>query len=722
MNFRSRVTAGSVPATSKRFAAWMGLPALGLCMLGANEPIAQVSQEANDGRSPIPEITVIERRISAGYRARESQVGLGFDVDTLRLPQSVNVITAEMLADQKPMTLSDAVRNTSGVGAARNSVEPFNSFKLRGFDVSESITDGIRNTNALNIQAGGLANLERIEVLRGPGGAVYGLSSPGGVINLVSKRPLPEQRFAGAVSVGSFDHRQIEADLSGPLSANGSLGYRLVGQYEDRDSFVDFVGVESWQIAPTLQWTHDSGTTLRYHGDWRRREGLRYISLPLQGTLVETGDLDLKRSLFTGEPGQGDTVTKSQIHTLILEREGEGRNLSRLYGRLTSTDFDQPSVAPVAVLDDGRTLTRRFNQFIEDQEERVIGGLVVREFSAFGMQHAVAAGTDYAEWTYDSEFIRGAVGPLDLLNPVYGSPIDILFVLAESRDEFEQMGGYLQNYITVGDNVNVLLGVRWDRLVNRTEDLRFNTSGKSTDKQWSPRLGLSWEPLPGVAPYLSYSRTFIAGPSFGFVRSPDGSPFGPQRGSQWEAGVKFDFFDNLSSGIAVFEIEQSNVPTVDPEDPFFRVPTGKQRSRGIEWSGTWEPGEGLGLLWSYAYIDAEVTRDNVIPSGSRLDNVPKHTGRLWARYAKPIGGDWTAGLTAGVLRSSAAPIGIGSPLDVSSFTVLEGGAFVSRGSLIAEVKVDNLTDRDYLLRGAFGGAGVVPGDARRVIFSLGWRP
>lgn len=675
-----------------------------------------------DEKETVEEISVVGQRLDAGYISRQSQVGLGFASDPLKVPQSVQVITRRMLEDQKPMTLADIVRNTSGTGGPRNSIEPFNGFKLRGFSVTESATDGIRNTNSLNIQSGGLVNVEQVEILRGPGGALYGLGSPGGVVNIVTRKPLSEFRAAGSVRVGNFDSRQVEADLTGPLTKEGDLAYRLIAEYGDRDSFVDFVGVENWQIAPSLQWSNDSGLSLRYQGDWRRREGLRYISLPVQGTLTGTDQFELPRSLYTGEPDQGDTVTKSRIHTFTLEQEGDDGAISRLYGRFTHTSYDQPSVAPANVAADGRTLNRRFNRFVEEQDEWIIGGLLVREIDAFGLQHKIAIGADYAEWSYDSEFLRGTVGPLDLLQPVYGSPITNLFTLANSRDEFEQLGGFIQDYISIGDNINLLLGVRWDRLVNRTFGLRFNTEGKSTDSQLSPRAGLSWEVVDGVAPYVSYSETFVAGPNFGFVRSPDGDPFGPQDGRQWEVGVKFDLFNTLTATVALFDIEQSNVPTVDPNDPAFRVPTGEQRSRGFEVSGAWAPGQGLDIMGSYAYTDAEVTEDTNIPSGSQLDNVPKHTARLLARYARELDHNWTAGISGGLVYSSSARIAIGSNFKVPDYTVLEAGLFVSRGPLIAELKVDNLTNNDYFLRGAFGGNGVIPGDARRIVFSVGWRP
>ncbi|MEO1079238.1 MAG: TonB-dependent siderophore receptor [Pseudomonadota bacterium] len=683
-----------------------------------------VSAQPQSATNPdqMEEVLVVAERLQAGYLERQAEVGLGFPADISRIPQSIQVVNKRLLDDLNPATLSDIVSVAGGVSSPRNSIEPFSSFKMRGFAVRQTVVDGIRNTNSLNIQAEGLASFEQVEVLRGPGGAVFGLSSPGGVVNIVTKKPLSTRRVEASIGIGNFSNRQVAVDVTGPLNTEGSLRGRIVGAYEDRDSFVDFVSVTRAQFNPSIEWEHASGTVLRYQGDYRDREGLRYISLPLEGTLINTDAFELPYSLFTGEPGQGDTESEAWVHTLVAEKRSDGPDLARFYVRYTDTEYNQPSVAAASVDDDGRTLNRRFNQFIEAQEEIIVGAQFVKKLSIGGISPVISAGIDYAEWTYDSEFFRGTVAPLDLLEPEYGAPIDDIFLLASSSDQFEQVGGYLQSVIELDEGVTILIGARVDRLDNTTGDLSFTSSVSSSDTEFSPRFGASWEVTPGVVPYVSYSETFESNPNFGFVRSPDGSPFGPQTGRQWEAGVKLAAVANFTSTLALFEIEQSNVLTPDPSDPFFRVPTGEQRSRGIELLNTWQPIENLTLLANYAYTDAEVTKDNVIESGTPLDNVPEHTGRVWVRYARELGDSWIGGITAGWTHNASAFIGIGSDLKVPSYDVFEFGAFVRRGAIQLDLKVDNLTDEDYLLRGGFGGNGVIPGDQRRVLATLAWNP
>lgn len=714
------VSTTGIKTTRKRPPRLLAHAAIGLSLVLLNPHV--LLAQTGGGAEELEEIVVIGERLSAGYVEQQAEVGFGFPADISRIPQSIQVVNSRLLEDLNPDTLSDIVSVAGGTSAPRNSVEPFSSFKLRGFTVSQTVVDGIRNTNSLNIQAEGLASFEQVEVLRGPGGAVYGLSSPGGVINIVTKKPLSTARVEASVGVGNFDQRQAMIDLTGPLTSDGNLRARLVAAYEDRESFVDFVSVERAQFNPSVEWEHSSGVVLRYQADYRERSGLRYISLPLAGTLLNTDVFELPYSLFTGEPGQGDTESDSWVHTLVAERDAEGPNLQRFYVRYTDASFDQPSVAPANVADDGQTLNRRFNRFVEDQEETVVGAQIVRELTLGRFKPVISAGIDYAEWTYNSDFLRGSVAPLDLLNPVYGAPVDGVFVLASSRDRFEQLGGYLQGVVELGADVTLLMGLRVDQLDNVTESLARDSSGSSKDTETTPRLGLSWAVAPGVVTYASYAETFEANPNFGFVRAPDGAPFGPQTGRQWEVGVKLASLAGLTSTIALFDIELSNVLTPDPADPFFRLPTGEQRSRGIELLNTWQPAENFTLIANYAYTDAEVTKDNVIVSGTPLANVSEHSGRIWARYAQELGEDWIGGLTGGWTYNSSAFIGIGSDLQVPSYDVFELGAFARRGPFQLDLKVDNLSDERYLLRGAFGGSGVVPGDERRVLLTLAWRP
>jgi len=718
MSFRHLHNAGSPAGTSLRLTQacfTFVLTGMSTFQLEAQTP------PLPDTAIALPGITITAGRSGVGYVEASADVGLGFPAELRRIPQSVHVLSNSMLREQLPVTLSDVVRNTGGVSAARSSVETFRSFKLRGFNIGETVVDGMRNTGSLNIQAEGLANIDRVEILRGPGGAVFGLGSPGGVVNIVTKRPEAFSRQEFSIRVGNHSHIQTLVDLTGPLGERERVRYRVIGSYGQRDSHIDFVSPQGWQLAPSLEVDLTSDLTLRYQLDWRENEVLRYISHPFVGTVTQSGPLSHPRSLFTGEPGQGLTVSSGQQHTLVLERGTEDEGRDRLYVRRNASDYDQPSVAPVAVQADGRTLNRRFNHFIEAEEETVLGGTSYRRFTLGEMVHTLSAGFDISRWTYESEFLRGGMAPLDLGNPVYGAQPTGILQLAHSHDRFSQVGFHLQNAFAPHSDVVILIGGRMDRLTMQTGNLPAEGDPNETSvTEFSPRAGVSWEVRRGVVPFASFSRSFLASPAFGFVRSRDGAPFPPQGGEQWEAGVRFDVRNQLLITIAGYQLSRTNVPTADPSDPSFSVLTGLQRSRGFEVLGSYEPSTSVSLFGSYAYTDARVVEDTNIPADTRLDNVPYHSGRIWTRVGLVSGHQGSAGLNLGANYSSSVLAALNADPVVPGFTTLDAGAFASRGQWTAQLTVSNVTDEYYFLRGAFGGSGVIPGDGRRIITALTW--
>jgi iron complex outermembrane receptor protein len=669
----------------------------------------------------LPGVRVTSGASATDFVERTSDVGLGFPAELRKVPQSVHVISRRLIEEQRPVSLSEIVRNTSGVSASRNAVEVFRSFKLRGFNMLESVTDGIRNTSSLNIQTDGMANIERVEVLRGPGGAVFGLGSPGGVINIVTKKPQAKASQELQLGTGNFGYVQRQVDATGPLTPGGSLRYRLTGAYEQRNSYIDFVAPRSAQIAPTVDWQITDRLLLRYQGDWRERSQLRYVSIPFQGTIAPGAGQRLPRSLFTGEPDQGLTENRGLLQTVMLEQQRGEAGKARLYVRLNNNTFDQPSVAPRDVLADGRTQRRRFNEFLEDENERVVGAQWVGRATLGTTAHTLSTGAELSNWDYDSKFNRATIGNLDLLSPVYGSKPTGQFVLEDSRDEFLMRGAYLQDAIAVTERLTVLAGLRFDQLTNRTQSRVSNTSGESTDQQWSPRFGVSYEVGDAFIPFVSYSRNFFPNFNSGALPARDKEPLGPQRGEQWEAGIKSDIAGRAMLTLSAFRLDRDNVPIADPTDPAFQISGGLQRSRGVEAFASVNATDALSFLASYAYTDARVVRDSRLAAGTLLDNVPFNSARVWTRWSTTVDG-WTARVSAGISYSGAVRTSIATAtvpaLVVPDFGVVDGSAGVERGRVGLDVVVQNVGDRYYFLRGAFGATGVVPGDARRVLLTV----
>lgn len=654
--------------------------------------------------------------LTAGV-GRIADVGMGFSTDVGRIPQSVYVISKQLLFEQQPSTLSEIVRNIPGVSAARVTAETFRGFKLRGFPVTETVTDGIRNTGSLNIQPDGLASLERVEVMTGPSGAIFGQAGGGGgAVNLVTKKPLSVRRYEATFGAGESGLLNGTVDAGGPLTSGKSLRYRLVGGYDERQSVIDFVEPKAFQVAPSLEWTRGV-TSVLYQLDWREREQIRFHSLPFVGTLVGRSHVQVERDLFTGEPAQGLTKNHGLQQTVQLRRIIGQKTLARVYARLTANSYFQPSVTPRTIQADSVHLNRRFTLFDDAEDEIVAGAQIARRDTLAGAEHVITVGADASRWEYNSRLSFGTVAAIDLANPVYGSPISNVNLIDDTGDRWTNTGAFVQDLIALTPSVTLLAGVRADRLTNFTQSRVSNTSGDLTRVSVSPRVGATWEIRPGTVAFASYSRGFIANPFAGSLPSPEGTPFEPQRSIGYETGVKLDLPGSALLGASLFQLDRTNVPTADPDDATRQVTTGEQRTRGAELALAWEPTSFSSVLANYARTSALLVRDNTFTPGNRIENVPENTARLWGKVEKPFGAGAALGATFGLTYASDVAATLANTIFVPGYTVLDAGLVLrtSRGDV--QLLVQNLTDRHYYARGAFGGIGVIPGEARRIMLS-----
>jgi iron complex outermembrane receptor protein len=257
---------------------------------------------------------LIERLLVVGrdYRVTATEAATKTDTPLIRVPQSVQVIPDQIIADQRPLILSDALRNVSGVSSLRNSAEVFRSFNVRGFSLLDVSVDGLRNTYGLDAQPDAVANIDRLEVLKGPAAALYGRSGLGGTVNVMTKSPQRARQASIALSTGSWGLIEPTIDVTGAANDSGSIRARAIVDYENRDTPIDHVSVERLQVAPSMEWDVTSRTMLQVKTDYRRREGIRFVALPSYGTVIGLSDLRLPYNLFIGEPGAGPTKSHSR--------------------------------------------------------------------------------------------------------------------------------------------------------------------------------------------------------------------------------------------------------------------------------------------------------------------------------------------------------------------------------------------------------------------------
>ena len=655
--------------------------------------------------------------VGRDYRVMRTTSATRTDTPIIRTPQSIQVVNAQIIADQRPLILSDALRNVSGISSLRNSAEVFRSFNIRGFTALDMSVDGLRQTYGLDVQPDAVAHIDRLEVLKGPSAALYGRGSLGGTLNVVTKSPQRGRATTVSLSTGSGGLLQPTIDVTGAINPSGSVRARAIVDYENRDTPIDFVGVERLHVAPAIEFDVSPRTLLQVKSDYRRREGLRFVALPAYGTVLGLDDLRLPYDLFIGEPGAGPTESSSwQTTTRIDHAISSTWKLSGA-ARWTDVTLDMPSVGPRALQPDARTLTRRYTRFDDTERELTFDGWATGSVMLGGLTHQIVVGSDWSRFEYESRFSSGGVASIDISRPMYGLPITGVFLLDHTIDRISGGGLYLQDQIGIGSRADVLVGARYDRVVKRRSYILNDRVAARSDDAVSPRVGVSFMVRNGVALFGSYGEGLV-GVADG-TANQTGTPFRAQQGHQWEGGVKVDLAGGMVLTAAIFDLTRDGVLVTDPVDPVFQIQTGQQASQGLELDASWQSARGVSLIGSYTYVDAAVTRDTTIPVGNILMNVPRHAGRVWGKYVLPAASPTGIfAVAAGLTAQGEQQANVTNTLAIPASWVGDLGLFWEKGRVGAQLNVVNLFDRKYAARGAFGGTGIIPGDGRRIVLTL----
>ena len=345
---------------------------------------------------------------------------------------------------------------------------------------------------------------------------------------------------------------------------------------------------------------------------------------------------------------------------------------------------------------DGRTLTRQANQSDDRQENFSVQTEVVGDFNTGSIEHNLLFGIEYSRYKFAYDFVNSAINPIDIFDPVYGAePSGFRPSFAEEYGT-RSVGVYLQDLIYLTPNLITLLGGRFDWSDSFYRD-RFtgDTLSETSDNNFSPRLGLVYQPHEDTSLYFSWANSFVP-TTFG-GRSRTGEAFEPEQGEQFEVGIKQNFFDDrLSANLAFYHLTRQNVSTTDPVDPNFRIQAGEQTSRGIEFDVSGEVLPGWNVIATYAHTDAFVSRDNTLPVGDRLVGIPRNTASLWSTYVIQSGDLQGLGFGLGLVwvgeREARLP---NNDVELPAYFRTDASLFYRRDNYEAAISVKNLFDERY---------------------------
>ncbi|HHU8311984.1 TPA: ferrichrome porin FhuA [Escherichia coli] len=691
---------------------------------------------------------------AATIAARQSATGTKTDTPIQKVPQSISVVTAEEMALHQPKSVKEALSYTPGVAVGtRGASNTYDYLIIRGF-----AADGQSQNNYLNglKMQGNFYNdavidpymLERAEIMRGPVSVLYGKSSPGGLLNMVSKRPTTEPLKEVQFKAGTDSLFQTGFDFSDALDDDGVYSYRLTGLARSANAQQKGAEEQRYAIAPAFTWRPDDKTNFTFLSYFQNEPETGYYGwLPKEGTVEplpngkrlptdfnegaknNTYSRNEKMIGYSFDHEFNDTFTVRQNLRFAQNKVSQ----KSVYGYGMCSDplySSNPSSSPCANVPQsqwGHTLTRQYVIDNEKLENFSVDTQLQSKFATGSVDHTLLTGVDFMRMRNDIDSwfgYAGSVAPSDIYNldrsdfdfgahPNLSGPYRVLL-------KQKQTGLYVQDQAQ-WDKVLVTLGGRYDWADQSSFNRDYGNKSDRDDKQFTWRGGVNYLFDNGVTPYFSYSESFEPASQ----TDANGDLFAPSKGKQYEVGVKYVPEDRpiVVTG-ALYQLTKTNNLMADPNGSLFSVEGGEIRARGVELEAKAALSASVNLVGSYTYTDAEYTTDTTY-KGNTPAQVPKHMASLWADYTffdGPLSG-LTLG-TGGRYTGSS----YGDPANsfkVGSYTVVDAlvrydlARVGMAGSNVA-LHVNNLFDREYVAS-CFNTYGCFWGAERQVVATATFR-
>ena len=585
------------------------------------------------------------------YLDTTSTSGTRLPLRLVETPQTIQVISNQILKDQQTQNLNDVTKNMTGV--ITNNM--YTSYTMRGFTNSyynQFLTfDGFVGNMYQWTQMVQLYNIDRVEMIAGPASALYSTGSPGGVINMVTKKPQAEKMYSFNVATGSWGLIDVSADLTGALTKNKKLLYRFNAGYNYANSFRPNQFNQNIVIAPSLAYhfTDKTNLTLDYvyaendsrfgqdHGglvlmnkdstyDWKNLNYKYQFGSPKSYSYINNNNLTLR---FNHK--FNDHIALSYMSRAIWSKVNSGE----IYGYYWGDNY-------LTQLPD--SMTRGYNTWKENPYNFQNSIYTTIKFGNDFIKNTIVAGADYQVYGESyNRYISGNAGTVAFTNPNYSHdnfnfPIDSLTNIWDVKEKTTQVGGYIQYLASIKNKVNILLAGRYENFLfvrkPNSSDSPY-PADTSNAKVFLPRLGLVYNLTKNQSVYGSYCESFQ--PQYDNSRST-GGPYPPQKGQQYELGYKGLFFGGkLMASTALYSIKFINLLQSDPNDPYHvkQIVVPGLTSNGVEFTLQGNIKQ-FSIIGGYAHNEVKFSANSPLgPKGGRYDNAPKDVANLWVKYSLP---------------------------------------------------------------------------------------
>ena len=667
----------------------------------------------------------VSESVTVDFIGQQERTSLKYAVPVRDVPTATTTYTSSFIQAVNARRTDELFSYMTGVTRADNTAYDFTIRGVRAREPNAILIDGMPGLPA-RFGSPTLADIDRIELMRGPASVQFGQMQPGGVLNLITKRPTAERGNAiafrlGAIDAGASTPRvaRVEGDFTGRVDSGARWLYRLTFSADDNESFRHEVKEQSTFVSPSLTWVANPKTIVEASFTYRR-ERSRYDD----GLVAPNNDITRVAPIQTRYQEPGDFIRENGWAAAVrLTRAISAHTTFNAHWRSVEHDDYRLEYENVQVAANGVTLQRRDREQQNHRQYHFLDTFVKTERATGAVRHAFVFGFNGGYELRSPEQVSATGSPtlnINLYAPVYGAPRPRPVPGTFRQAEYLNAAVYVQDHVTLTSAWKAVIAMRGSAQRAEYDDQRSAAGRITRPSAWTPMAGLVFQPSRAWSLYSNVSTSFTpANPEAEDAAGQNN--FEPERGRQVEIGSRL----NMAGGRfelhgAVYRIRRQNVLQMLGGNVTAQL--GEERSQGTELEGRARIAGGLQIIAGVSYTDAVITKDAVaVNVGARVTNVPKIAANIWSRYDIQSGPLRNAGVGLGVLyrddRAGSLPAATAAALMLPAYTRVDADVHYSRGPIALTVQALNLGNRVYY-ESARSAIGIMPGSPRQIIVTL----
>jgi iron complex outermembrane receptor protein len=695
---------------------------------GNNPEMISITLSVSTGELQTVEIV---GRKNNGYKADYSFAATKVAIPVTEIPSTVSTITQQLIRDQQAVRFDDIARSTN-VRVTNNG----RSVIIRGFPSTTRLINGLRTLNE-NYRFSAMSPVvESYEVVKGPSSSMFGNMSPGGVVNLVTKKPLAEKRQAVSFSTGSFNTVRGDLDFTGKVTEDGKVLYRINAFGQLSNTWYQNMKDNALVIAPSFSFLPKEGTRINVDINHTQQLTMENDGLfPFKGKTINETPIGF--TVFRGNDGNRTKATS--VNFSASQRISKHINLNVSYLKDFLTWNDKRHMAELYLGNNAWTsgdsaVSVGYSEWDSKMDADNITGYLTADFNTGKVKHKALIGYDYnvSLFNWGTYRYASSVGAVNVYDPSKSTPnLDaasyelgvINYDLANKTRDYAQ-GAYFQDQVSITERIRVLLGLRYESYTFR---LAYQTPAENevSQKAWLPKIGVTYSFPSETHVYASYITGFqpVSSGSLIFGKVEGGGSLKPEYSNQFEIGAKQELFNKgLLLTAAVYQIKKINVTQqINPgvpnaADRIYRQ-IGEVTSKGLEVEFNGQINEAFSVNGAYNYNDAKISKD-ITPAkvGEKLGLAPQHQGNIWVKYQIADG----LGFGAGANFSSETPMLQAPASTTPGYSVFDAAVSYKINRIILNLNINNIFDKRYYTGAVRLTERYYPGAPRNVMFRVGY--